>query len=131
MFLLRRSNILLLLSASGAVQQPYWHGRPKGSRAPVKVNSHHFNLSAPPANANSCQKLSWTEAVHGWVVPDEMGVLECITKCQHVFSWMQQCQEHRGNEHFAAAQKAAVETWGTSTLFFSVCVVTLRLFWGH
>lgn len=44
----------------------------KGSQAPVKVNSHHLNLSAPPINSSLCQKLGWTRAVHGWVVFDEM-----------------------------------------------------------
>lgn len=38
----------------------------------MKVNSHHLNLSAPPTNTNSCQKLRWLTAVHGWVVFDEM-----------------------------------------------------------
>lgn len=46
--------------------------RPKGSQAPVKVNSHHLNLSAPPINTKLCQKLRWMRAVQGWVVFDKM-----------------------------------------------------------
>lgn len=106
MRLYSRSKILPALLISGArchlwsvqmyVRQ--WHCTPKGSQAPVKVNSHHLNLSAPPINSNSCQKLRWMRTVHGWVAFDEMWVVECITKCQHVFSWIQPCQLHTGNE---------------------------------
>lgn len=106
MRLYSRSKILPALLISGArchlwSVQMYvhqWHRTPKGSQAPVKVNSHHLNLSAPPINSNSCQKLRWMRTVHGWVAFDEMWVVECITKCQHVFSWIQPCQLHTGNE---------------------------------
>lgn len=30
-------------------------------KSPVKVNSQHLNLSAPPINTKMCQKLHWLE----------------------------------------------------------------------
>lgn len=39
--------------------------KPKGRRAPMKVNCHHLNLFAPAINTISCQKLARMKAAHG------------------------------------------------------------------